>query len=401
MGAELAERHFLPNGSAAVWGRLGEAWLHGFWQITPVLAVAGLIGVWVLLQRDRAYAGFLIVLSMAVTWFAAAYEIRDWQLYCIPAWLAVVVCSAVGLAQLLEQGHRIRAAVAGVLMLMVGFTAVSNYLDMRVDFNPHDHRWLIDEAADNGIIVPYIGGSRQAHQLGYYYRYGEGLRNAQNLEFVSVEELLETPALLFDSRPLYALNLEVASVVRRLRRSGVDLVKRPFADDPRRSYAVSGVVEPVREIVYRLDRAGALEIRLHLGDEGMTHYPSEASVFATVVSRGDWRTRGTARLSPDMDRWYNTLAQGLRVVARGDWVSVVGMQLDAEARSALLRVLTTARGPARQWTSDWTSDPAPPETEIADLIFTYQSDNRNVMPRIEELVDGLRIPIPLPREADR
>lgn len=157
-GGRFVEKHWLPGGGE--WpARVGEGLGHGLEQLTPLFALAALYGVVTGWRRDPTRTGFLLLAGGSVLLFAAAYDIRDWLLYCLPAWVVAALFAADGAARLMERLPRAGLATAFVLGLVLAPRIVAGVDELRVATNPADLTPVVGALPAGARIVP-AGGQR-------------------------------------------------------------------------------------------------------------------------------------------------------------------------------------------------------------------------------------------------
>ena len=376
-GERFTERHFLPDGMVVVPARFAEAWGHGFWQATPLLFLLALLGALVLWKRDRVYVVFLVLVAVSAILFASAYDIHDWLVYCIPAWMALGILAAAGIARFAESDGQLAVAGPVAILLVLGLATAQNFRGLRVEENVFDLDRLVEDVEDDAIIVSHPDNVRGPAQLDNYYRYAVGGQKAEAVKFVDLAGLLANPVLLFSGRPIYTQHPAVSAA---LRMHDVRQTPSSLGVGGERTYAVAPIVDEVSRIHYERTRRG---LAVTLYDEPRA-FDLKRGIHMTVIDDDDRSLLGTAYIRVGGSRQLRRpLRTASSVIGFGDWVFVLGLGLEREAQTELARALR------------WSGVSFPnPTGEPADVLLVYRHLDRSAAPLIVEFTDTATVTIP-------
>jgi len=258
--------------------RFSDRWFMGGWEellfpgvgrvladanvqfLLPALlfAVAGGALLW---RRERRFTVTLGLATIAYALFAAGYEIPDWEVYCLPAWLFVGWFLAAGIDGALRARGRQRLALVSVFVTTLAVAVAFNAAAMRVE--PGDGQWslLADVAGRDAVLVTHVEqDAYHAIETDNYYRLGLGLGASRDLRFTSAEQVFFDDALYLDDAPLYTAD---PAVLQMFTDAGLDVV----SDSPAGRLADWIASLPPRSIVaVAIDDVGSPRLRHELAD---------------------------------------------------------------------------------------------------------------------------------------
>ncbi|MGD8329666.1 MAG: DUF2723 domain-containing protein [Acidobacteriota bacterium] len=218
-----------------------------------LFAVAGGALLW---RRERRFTVTLGLATLAYALFAAGYEIPDWEVYCLPAWLLVGWFLAAGLDGALRAQGRQRLVLVSIFAVTLAVAVAFNVAAMRVE--PGDEQWalLADVAGRDAVLVTHVErDAYHAIETDNYYRLGLGLGASRGLRFTSAEQVFFDDALYLDDTPLYTAD---PAVLQMFTDAAVDVV----SDSPSGLLADWIAALPPRSIVaVAIDDIGSPALR--------------------------------------------------------------------------------------------------------------------------------------------
>lgn len=330
-GDRFVEKHWLPADGEWL-ARTGEALAHGVEQLTPfgvLLAVYGAVSGW---RRDPPRTLFLLAAAGSVVLFAVSYGIRDWLLYCIPAWVVAALLAADGLARLFERLPRAGLLAAVALGLLLAPRIVAGVDRLRVKDNPADLTAVLATLPAGSRVIP-AGGHRLTRLHRDYYRYGANLPAAQNVRFLAARQDVLQKGLHLRHRVFLFRHPTVAKIFSgRL----IDYRVWPAWNGPGTPVLATGTDHPLSEVGLRALAGHEIEITVRsehrtLGDE------HDLYVFFAGAREG--RAKGLEGLSFDEDGALERLRLLFDALPEGDLAVVLIPRLRERTREALDEIL--------------------------------------------------------------
>lgn len=331
-GSRFVDKHWLPADGEWL-SRGGEALAHGAGQLTllgAVLAVYGAVSGW---RRDPPRTLFLLTAAGAVVLFAVAYDIRDWLLYCIPAWVAAALLAADGLGRLMERLPRAGLVVALMLGLVLAPRIVDGVDRLRVQDNPADLTGVLAALPPGSRVIP-AGGNRLTRLHRDYYRYAVGLGAAQDLRFLAARQDVLQKGLHLRRRVFFFRHPTVAKIFNgRL----IDYRAWPGSTGPGAPVLITGTDEPLSEVGLRA--LAGQEIELTVRNEYRT-LGDEHDLYLFFADARDGRAKGLEGLSFDQEGARQRLRVLFDALPEGDLAVVLVPRLRDRTRQALAEILT-------------------------------------------------------------
>ena len=376
-GTRFTKNLFLKSGVAGIFPRLGEAGVHGAFQLSVAFSAMGLWGIYLLSKRKPRFAGFLTLAAAGELLFAVAYEIQDRLYYCAPVWLVLGLFAAVAIGRLSVYSSGIRAIVLAVLLASLAWTTADNYSQLRGVETRFDYAALIEEAPPGSYIVVNARTRRQAKVLGNYYKYGLNLEKARRLRFVAGDQIFDDRPRFLEDRPIYFQN---PGVLRYLERNHVDYIEKHSDDDPDRYYFVTGTTTPISAVEF--NPAGANSIAMDLGGE-----PRALCAASGGASRVHRRPGTATKRASGRFLWIPRRTGSDRPTeCYGTSVEEIGSSCSPRSSAS-----TTGRSLPVSWRKTGIDLPLDPE-RAAHLVVAW----RNGDPASASVVSGLTEPVSLP-----
>lgn len=337
-GARFTSEHALSGGWTGVLERLAEMGGMATQQLgVPVLLLA-VAGAAFLLVRRRALAAFVVLPGLLAASLVSVYHIGDWQAYLPPVWAALVTLAAIGI-RALPGGWPARglalAAWAVVLVSMVG----ANRTELRVEDNPWDRGWLLEQASPEDLVVTFLGSGYRENEVHRYYEHG---LDADERPPVALGRRVFAGDFAFvHPGRIYLAGAKLATWFRQ---HDADLLPGRAPGVPPRSFLYTGTRDPVREVEIGPQDAG---VTVKVRGQSLIRPPEP--IQALVVGAADGRVKGTVRFGwddPDDDGVHSAAELAARLPS-GDWYCVV-VQGALPHHRRLVGSLATAWGAGRQ-----------------------------------------------------
>jgi hypothetical protein len=351
-GGQFVERHFLKTGMESLLPRLWDTILHSFNELTLVFMAFCGVGFYLGMRRHRPQTVFLALVAGSILAFAAAYSIKDSLLYTMPAWLCFGILGAVGIAEVLQKGHRWRLRIVAALVILLTLLTGLRAVPMRVTENPYDQSAVI-AAADAGSGILVAGRRRRARLLGLYYQYGEAIEKASLLDFRSLQQVLATGLEDSNNQILYFRDEKTA---RKLDRSFIDYSQLSSPSSELKIW-VTRSQEPLERLELRPLKSGSVAVSLR---ERSLHLLGKQTLHLFLISAIDRRSKGYLPIdTEEVLDWPQRLQEALNVATPGDFVLLIAPRLGDENLTRVADLLES-RGvdflpnpPARRHTIAW------------------------------------------------
>lgn len=349
-GQRFVDRHLFKDGLAGWFSNLSDGVWHTIHQLTLPFTALCLVGLIYGLRRQRLDTLFLAVAAAGVMAFAAAYGIKDSLLYAMPAWFCLGILGAVGVHHLLDWGPRWRRVIVSVSLLAIAALAGWRGLALQVDSNPSELDMVI-ATAEPGTGILVASKPRRARLLRLYYQYGEAREKSHQLDFLSVDQVLQTGLEDAHDQILYFRDPRTA---RRLSHALVDFRPLPAESDIDPVFTTA-MAEPLRRLVVRpLWNDGlAVTIRQHSVD-----LLGEQTLHLFLLSPKHGRSKGYRTFDLGDSAWKTSLRQALAVARSGDSLLLVSPRLAAPSHRDLAEILADQG-------LDWMAEPPPQHHTVA------------------------------------
>lgn len=334
-GGRFVEKHWLPVGGGEWLERAAQALEHGVEQLTPPFALLALYGVVSGWRRDPSRTVFLSAAAVSVVLFAAAYDIRDWLLYCIPAWVVAGLLAADGTARVMRRMPRAGLILAFALGVALAPRIVGGVAKLRVSGNPSDLTRVLPALPAGSRVVP-AGGQRLSRLHEDYYRYAERVKGVGELRFLAARQDILHKGLHLRRRAFFFRSPTVAKIFgNRL----IDYRVWPGWEGADGPMLVTGTNEPLTEIGLRALPGPALELGVR---DARRMLSAEKDLFLFFVAASDGRAKGLEALDLSEKGASERLRLLLDQLPAGDLIVLLVPRLRAEARGLIEQTLAAA-----------------------------------------------------------